>query len=183
MLAARRCSLSAAKKKRRPLSPLVYVQATHPEQGSISEQITADATLAPLAQAAISPKVTAPVKKFYVQRGARVKAGQLLATLENSDLAAAAMDNKGSYTAAQATYDTATRATVPEDYAKANLDLVQAKANLDLAQSIVTARTAALLSGSHPRPRPRHRQGLAGPGAGGLRHREAALRRRKSRQQ
>jgi multidrug efflux pump subunit AcrA (membrane-fusion protein) len=59
----------------------VYVQAEHPEKGEISEQITADATLAPLSQAAISPKVTAPVKKFYVQRGSHVKAGQLLATL------------------------------------------------------------------------------------------------------
>ncbi len=34
-------------------------------------------------QAAISTKVTAPVKKFYVQRGSHVHAGQLLATLEN----------------------------------------------------------------------------------------------------
>jgi multidrug efflux pump subunit AcrA (membrane-fusion protein) len=138
------------KKEETAPKPLVYVQATHPEQGTISEQITADATLAPLAQAAISPKVTAPVKKFYVQRGTRVKAGQLLATLENSDLAAAALDNKGSYDAAQASYDTATRATVPEDYTKANLDLAQAKANLDLAQSIVTARTSLFSQGAIP---------------------------------
>ena len=50
----------------------------------------ADAVLAPLAQAAIEPKITAPVKKFYVERGQRVKAGELLAELENTDLAAAA---------------------------------------------------------------------------------------------
>jgi multidrug efflux pump subunit AcrA (membrane-fusion protein) len=104
----------------------VYVQAVHPERGAISEPITADATLAPLAQAAISPKVTAPVKKFYVQRGSHVKAGQLLATLENSDLEAAALDNKGAYNAAQGSYDIATGATVPEDAAKAELDLAQA---------------------------------------------------------
>src|SRR2546421_2542348 len=72
-------------------TPVVYVQAAHPDQGSIAEQITADALLAPLAQAAIQPKITAPVKQFYVQRGARVKAGQLLAVLENKDLAAAAL--------------------------------------------------------------------------------------------
>jgi len=117
------------KEEEKTPTPLVYVQAVHPEQGSISEQITADATLFPLAQAAIAPKVTAPVKKFFVQRGARVKAGQLLATLENSDLSAAALDNKGAYTAAQAGYETATRATVPEDYTKANLDLIQAQSN------------------------------------------------------
>ena len=131
-------------------APEVYVQAAHPEQGPISEQITADATLTPLAQAAISPKVTAPVRKFYVQRGAHVKAGQLLATLENSDLAAAALDNKGTYTAAQASYETATKATVPEDYAKATLDFGQAKANLDLAQSIFTARSQLFTQGAVP---------------------------------
>jgi HlyD family secretion protein len=131
-------------------APEVYVQASHPEQGSISEQIVADATLAPLAQAAISPKVTAPVKKFLVQRGSRVKVGQLLATLENSDLAAAALDNKGSYTAAQASFDTATKATVPEDYTKATLDLAQAQATQQLNQSIVTARIQLFTQGAIP---------------------------------
>jgi RND family efflux transporter MFP subunit len=138
------------KKKEAAPTPEVYVQAAHPEQGSISEQIVADAILSPLAQAAISPKVTAPVKKFYVQRGSRVHEGELLATLENSDLAAAALDNKGSYTAAEATYETATKATVPEDLTKAKLDLAQAKANLDLAQSIVNARTELLKQGAIP---------------------------------
>jgi len=131
-------------------TPEVYVQAAHPEQGSISDQIAADAILTPLSEAAIAPKVTAPVKKFYVQRGAHVGEGELLATLENSDLAAAVVDNKGSYTAAQATYDTATKATVPEDLSKAKLDLAQAKANLDLSQSIVTARTQLFTEGAIP---------------------------------
>jgi multidrug efflux pump subunit AcrA (membrane-fusion protein) len=131
-------------------TPEVYVQAAHPEQGSIAEQIAADAILSPLAQAAISPKVTAPVKKFYVQRGSRVHEGELLATLENSDLAAAALDNRGSYTAAQATFETATKATAPEDLTKAKLDLAQAKANLDLSESIVNARAELFKQGAIP---------------------------------
>jgi multidrug efflux pump subunit AcrA (membrane-fusion protein) len=142
--------LLGCKKEEATLTPEVYVQAAHPEVGSISDQITADAILSPLAQAAISPKVTAPVKKFYVQRGSRVREGELLATLENSDLAAAALDNKGSYTAAQATYETATKATAPEDLTKAKLDLAQANANLNLAQSIVNARTELLKQGAIP---------------------------------
>ena len=138
------------KKAEETPAPEVAVQAAHPVQGSIHEQIAADAILAPLAQAAISPKVTAPVKKFYVQRGSRVHAGELLATLESSDLAAAALDNKGSYTAAQATFETATKATAPEDLTKARLDLAQAKANLDLAQSIATARGQLFSQGAIP---------------------------------
>jgi HlyD family secretion protein len=128
----------------------VYVQASHPERGEISEQITADATLAPLAQAAISPKVTAPVRKFYVQRGSHVRAGQLLATLENSDLEAAALDNKGAYTAAQGSFDIATGATVPEDTMKAETDLTQATANLTLAQSIADSRAQLFAEGAIP---------------------------------
>ncbi|GGG85193.1 efflux RND transporter periplasmic adaptor subunit [Edaphobacter dinghuensis] len=128
----------------------VYVKAVHPTPGSISEQITADATLAPLAQAAISPKVTAPVKKFYVQRGAHVKAGQLLVTLENNDLQAAALDNKGAYTAAQGAYATETRAQVPANLIKAQTDLAQAKANLNLNQSIVSARSQLFAQGAIP---------------------------------
>lgn len=118
--------------------------------GAIAEHIPADAVLAPLAQAAISPKITAPVRHFYVQRGSPVKAGQLLAVLENRDLAAAALDNRGAYTTAQATYATTTQGQVPEDYQRAQLDVAQAKANLDLNQSIVNARKQLFAEGAIP---------------------------------
>jgi HlyD family secretion protein len=137
-------------KKESTPAPLVTVQAEHPEIADIAEHVPADAVLAPLAQAAISPKISAPVRRFYVQRGAHVKAGQLLATLENRDLSAAALDNKGAYTAAQASYATATKAQVPEDYQKAQLDVDQAKANLGLNQSIVAARKQLFAQGAIP---------------------------------
>ncbi len=142
--------LFAGCKKEATPEPVVTVQAEHPEQGPMAEHITVDAILTPLAQAAIQPKITAPVRKFYVQRGAKVKEGQLLAVLENSDLAAAALDNKGSYIAAQAAYATATKAQVPEDAQKAELDYAQAKANLDLNQSIVQSRKQLFTEGAIP---------------------------------
>jgi multidrug efflux pump subunit AcrA (membrane-fusion protein) len=128
----------------------VTVQAAHPEQGVMAEHIRADALLAPLAQAALVPKIVAPVRKFYVQRGAKVKQGELLATLENSDLAAAAMDNRGSYMAAEATYATATKALVPEDTQKAELDVAEARANLNLNLSIVKSRKQLFAEGAIP---------------------------------
>jgi len=137
-------------KKEETPTPEVTVEAEHPEQGAISEHITADAVLTPLAQAAIQPKITAPVKKFYVQRGAKVKEGELLAVLENADLAAAAQDNQGSYEAAQAAYATAIKAQVPEDMQKAELDYAQAKANLDLNSSIVKSRKQLFAEGAIP---------------------------------
>ncbi len=131
-------------------TPLVAVQAEHPVLGTIAEHIPADAVLAPQAQAAISPKISAPIRRFYVQRGAHVKVGQLLATLENRDLVAAALDNRGSFAAAEAGYAAATQAQVPEDYQKAQLDVAQAKANLDLSQSIVNARKELFAEGAIP---------------------------------
>jgi len=129
---------------------VVTVQAEHPEQGLIAEHIVVDAVLAPLTQAAITPNITAPVRKFYVQRGSKVKEGELLVTLENSDLAAAAQDNKGSFMAAEAAYATATKAQVPEDTQKAESDVAQAKANLDLNQSIVKGRKQLFAEGAIP---------------------------------
>lgn len=149
-LVAAGVSLAGCSKGDATPTPVVTVQAEHPEMGAIAEHIPADAVLAPLAQAAIAPKISAPVHRFYVQRGSHVKAGQLLATLENRDLTAAALDNRGSYTAAQATYAATTEAQVPEEYQKAQLDLAQAKANLDLNQSIVNARKQLFAEGAIP---------------------------------
>ncbi|WP_263365384.1 efflux RND transporter periplasmic adaptor subunit [Edaphobacter bradus] len=126
------------------------VQAQKPESGAIAEHIVTDATLSPFAQAAISPKITAPIRKFYVQRGSHVKEGQLLAELESSDLTATALDNQGQYEAAQASFNTQTKAQVPEDFAKAQLDVAQAKAQVQLSESIATARKKLYTEGAIP---------------------------------
>lgn len=129
---------------------VVTVKAEHAEMGEIAEQIVADAVLSPLAQAAIAPRITAPVKAFYVQRGSRVKEGELLAVLEDRDLAAQVLDNKGQYEAAQAAFDMQTKAQGPEEYHKAELDLAQAKAQLELQKNIVASRKKLLNEGAIP---------------------------------
>ena len=130
--------------------PVVAVEATHPKFGPITEQIEADAILAPLAEAALSPRVTAPIQRFFVQRGSRVVAGQVVATLESSDLQAAALDNQGAFTAAKGAYTAATETTLPENETKARLDLEQARATLALDKSILNARSQLLSQGAIP---------------------------------
>ncbi len=138
--------------RKTPAPPVVVsVQAEHPERGLIAEHIETDAVLCPVAQAAIVPKITAPVQKFYVQRGSKVHAGELLAVLENQDLTAAALDSKGAYEAAQGAYTTATRAQIPEEVQAAQAAADQANANLKLNESIVKSRTALLAEGAIPR--------------------------------
>jgi HlyD family secretion protein len=136
------------KKAEEAPEPSVAVQAEHPTVGPISEEIAADAVLAPLAQAAIAPRISAPIKAELVQRGARVHKGQLLVTLEDRDLRGAALDSQGSLTQAQAAYAAATQATIPEDVQKAQLDVDQAKANLEVANRTAEERKRLLQQGA-----------------------------------
>jgi multidrug efflux pump subunit AcrA (membrane-fusion protein) len=126
----------------------VSVQAEHPTVGPISEEIPADAILAPLAQAAIAPRINAPIRAEYVQRGTHVHKGQLLVTLEDRDLQGSALDSRGAVTSAQAAYTTATQATIPEDVQKARLDVDQARANLEVANRTAEERKRLLAQGA-----------------------------------
>ena len=92
----------SAKEEGVEAAPTVAVQVDAAENEAIQRKVTADAILYPLDQAAIVPKIAAPVKKFYVERGSAVHAGQLLAELESTDLAAAVTDNQGGVAQAQA---------------------------------------------------------------------------------
>uniref|UniRef100_A0A7V4XTB5 Efflux RND transporter periplasmic adaptor subunit n=1 Tax=Acidobacterium capsulatum TaxID=33075 RepID=A0A7V4XTB5_9BACT len=137
--------------KAAPAPPaVVSVQAATASLQPLTEHITADAVLAPISQAAIAPKITAPVKRFYVQRGAHVHRGELLATLDNADLQAAVQDNQGVLLAQQANYDSTVKATVPQAYEQARLNVAQTKANLDLNQDIVKSRKKLYAQGAIP---------------------------------
>ncbi len=142
--------LSGCKTKEDAVTPQVSVQLAPVTVGSISQTIETDAVLTPLSMAAIQPKVTSPVQHFLVQRGDRVHVGQLLLTLENKDLTAAAKDNEGAYKAAQATYETSMKSTLPEDFARAGFDLKQAQADYNLNQSIAAAREKLFQQGAIP---------------------------------
>ena len=72
--------------------PTVTVQVAPVEKTTIQHTINTQAILFPRQQAAIVPKISAPVKKFLVKRGSPVHEGELLAVLENRDLSAAAQD-------------------------------------------------------------------------------------------
>jgi HlyD family secretion protein len=106
----------------------------------IQRTIRADGLLYPLQRAAIAAKISAPVKKVYVQRGARVRAGQLLLELENQDLAGAATESRASLSLAEATFETTSKATVPEELQKAELDARAAKDAVDAQQSVFDSR-------------------------------------------
>src|SRR4051795_5034250 len=98
-------TLVGCSKKESEPSPVVTVQMAVAQNRSLDQVITAEAVLFPKNQAAITPKVAAPVRRFLVNRGSRVKQGQLLAVLENRDIAASVSENKGVLEQAQAAYE------------------------------------------------------------------------------
>src|SRR5436305_326081 len=140
----------SSKEEEKP-APQVTVQAAPVEKEDISRVVNAEVVIFPLAQSAITPKINAPVRKFYVVRAQKVRQGQLLATLENRDLSAAKLDNQGAYEQAQAAYATSVQATVPEDVQKSQLDVENAQKALDAAQKLYTSREQLFKEGALPR--------------------------------
>lgn len=142
---------TSCSKKDQENEPEVTVQAAKAEKQSIRQIIRSEAVLFPKNQAAITPKIVAPVKTFYVNRGSRVHAGQLLAVLENRDLSAAEVETRGSYQQAEANYGIETASALPEEWQKAEYDLNAAKENYDAEQKIYDSRKNLYHEGALPR--------------------------------
>jgi multidrug efflux pump subunit AcrA (membrane-fusion protein) len=88
------------------------------------------------------------VHQFYVERGSHVRAGELLAQLENQDLLAAKTDNEGAYQQAEAAYETATKQSLPEETQKAELDAKAAKEVMQAAQKAYASQQKLLQQGA-----------------------------------
>jgi HlyD family secretion protein len=131
--------------------PAVPVQIVQVERTTLQERVTAEGVLFPIAQSAIVPKISAPVERFLVNKGSHVHKGQLIAVLENRDLAAAAQESEGAYDQAQATYEITTNADLPQEMQKAELDLQAAQQTLDTQQKIFDSRQKLFQEGAIPR--------------------------------
>ena len=142
---------SGCSKAEKEKEPVVSVQITPAQRASISQIISAEAVVYPLEQATVAPKISSTIRKFYVQRGARVKKGQLLAELENKDLSAAAESSKGDFEQAEANYVTTVGASLPQQIQKAELDAVAAKSNFDAQQKVYESRKELFQQGAIPR--------------------------------
>jgi len=138
-------------KKEPEVVPEVSVQVTLAKKGDVSRIVAAEAVVFPLQQAVVTPKISSTIKSFAVQRGARVRKGQLLAVLENADLSAVATQSKGEYEQAEGAYVTSTASSIPEQIQKAELDASSSKAAADAQKQIVESRKELFQQGALPR--------------------------------
>jgi HlyD family secretion protein len=146
------CGFAAGcSKEEKEKEPEVSVQTAPAEKKDISQTITEEAVISPLQQAVVAPKITSTIKQFLVQRGTKVKKGQLLAVLENADLSAAAAASQGDYQQAEAAYATSVGSSIPQQTQKAELDAAAAKSAFDAQQKIYNSRQDLFKQGAIPR--------------------------------
>jgi multidrug efflux pump subunit AcrA (membrane-fusion protein) len=129
-------------------TPVVTVDVSPVLVSTIAQTVRGDALIYPRRQSALVARVSAPVHALHVKRGERVRAGQLLVELENQDLAGAAAENRAAAQQADALYETAARATVPQELQKAALDARAAKDALDAQQAVFDSRQALFREGA-----------------------------------
>jgi HlyD family secretion protein len=142
---------TACSNKEKEQEPVVTVQLARAERGEIQQQINVEAVLFPKDQSALTAKISAPVKTFYVNRGSHVHKGELLAVLENRDLAAAEVENKGAFEQAEAAYAIETSSALPEEWQKAEYDLKAAKEAYEAEQKVYDSRQNLYKEGALPR--------------------------------
>ena len=140
LLIAALLTSSCAKKEAAETEPPAPVQVTAVTQAAIHNVVGGDGILYPCDQANVGPKISAPVQKFYVNRGDHVKKGQLLAELENRDLTAQAAESKGALEQAESNLRTTTGAAIPESVVKAQTDVDADKEVVDAAKQVLDAR-------------------------------------------
>jgi HlyD family secretion protein len=124
------------------------VQVTAVTQDTIRRIVAGDGVLYPLDQQNVMPKVSAPVQKFYVNRGDHVKTGQLLASLENRDLKFTMASNKGQVEQAESNLRATQGATIPEALVKARTDVEADRQTVDAAKRVLDSREGLFKEGA-----------------------------------
>jgi HlyD family secretion protein len=122
------------------VTPATRVKVAAARRETIHSLVRTEAILYPIKQATIVPKITAPVSRFLVERGAHVRAGQLLAVLEDRDLLAAEQENKQLYQQALANFTATVSATIPDDLTKAKSDVEADRQAYDTSLKVLESR-------------------------------------------
>lgn len=128
--------------------PVVTVQAATVTRKTLQRIVSASALLYPLDQHTIVPKISAPIRKFYVQRGSHVHQGELVAVLDNKDLSAALVESKGAYDQAQANYTTSIDVNLPAAMQTAQLNVKSTKQAMQADELVYRSRLKLYKAGA-----------------------------------
>lgn len=139
-----------AKKEEAEVEAPAPVQVTGVTQEPIRRVVAGDGVLFPLAQTGVMPNIAKPVVKFYVNRGAHVKPGELIATLESRDLKAAVENAKAQVNQANLSLHMMEMATLPESIVKAQADVESDQQQMDSAKRLLDNQQKLFDQGALP---------------------------------
>lgn len=128
--------------------PVVAVKTAHVHLKDLPVTVQAPATIFGRSQANIASRITAPIRKLDVRKGEDVKAGQVLAILENRDLEAQQAAAAAGLIDAESSFEKTSKGTLPEDLQRARGELASSTAALTLAQKIYDRRTELFREGA-----------------------------------
>lgn len=123
----------------------------HVKRGPAELTVLATGIIRPIREVKLSPKQTGLLMKLHVKQGDRVKAGQVIAEMDNSNLAPQVEAARGTYLAAMARLDKMKHGNRPQEVAAARFQELkgqkavhQAKENISRLQAQLEALGAQL---------------------------------------
>ncbi|HEX9161274.1 MAG TPA: efflux RND transporter periplasmic adaptor subunit [Thermoanaerobaculia bacterium] len=119
---------------------VVSVQVAKAVRGTIANEITAVATLAARREATVSPKIAGVIAQMPLLTNRPVHAGDVLAVLESSDLAAQRAEAQAAVAEAEAALQTTQSGNVPLTNAQDRKAVHEARAALDNARNTLQRR-------------------------------------------
>ncbi len=133
-----------------PEKPVVQVKVESASVSDIPEIVSAPATIHPREQANVSSRITVPIRQLRVRKGDNVRAGEILAVLENRDLTAQRDEAQAALTDAEANLRKTESGTVPADVERARGQVETARAALDQARKNYDRRRRLFEQGAIP---------------------------------
>lgn len=130
------------------IKPVVDVTVQRVAASDVPLTVTAPATVFGRREAHVTSRITAVVEQLLVHKGETVKKGQLLAVLDQHDLAAQRADAAAAVASAEAALQKTQSGSIPTALIQARGDANAKKAALDLARKVFERRQQLLRDGA-----------------------------------
>lgn len=120
--------------------PVVSVKTVKAEKDTISAEISAPGTVAPVEQSTVASTLSAQITQMRLLKNAVVQKGELLAVLASKDIQAQRQEAQAAVNETKLNLETLEKVTIPQTAAQIEKDLSDARANLDNARSVYERR-------------------------------------------
>ncbi len=129
-------------------APVVNVSVQRAVTADVPLSVSAPASISGKSEAHISARITATVQRLLVHKGEMVRKGQLLAVLDQKDLAAQRADAAAAVSSSEAQLQRTQSGTIPAQLTQAHGELNAKAAALDLAQKVYARRKQLFAQGA-----------------------------------